>query len=176
MVMRPLYEEMCNHWKSGRTVEADLVSDIHDGHIWKEFEDCVFSGSLPRMVWCWMSTGSFHSSIPPIQLGLHIWLTLTYLDLNVSIHPVNLGLEDRKGRDVSKWEGQIHFSVHHVTGIFLHIRVNIFSLKATLSIHNETRYAQKRQPMKAHKDQSSPIIIDHESDNKINKIMKVIES
>ena len=132
MVMRPLYEEMCNHWKSGRTVEADLVSDIHDGHIWKEFEDCVFSGSLPRMVWCWMSTGSFHSSIPPIQLGLHIWLTLTYLDLNVSIHPVNLGLEDRKGRDVSKWEGQIHFSVHHVTGIFLHIRSTMNTFFQTL--------------------------------------------
>ena len=30
--------------------------------------------------------------------------------------------------------------------------------------------------MKAHRHQSSPIIIDHESGNKINKIMKVIES
>ena len=42
MVMRPLYEEMCNHWRNGRTVEADLMSDIYDGRIWKEFEDCGF--------------------------------------------------------------------------------------------------------------------------------------
>ena len=53
-----------------------------------------------------------------------------------------------------------------------------FSPNTTRSIYNETnetKYAQKRQPMKAYNDQSSPII-DHESNNKINQIMKVIES
>ena len=56
----------------------------------------------------------------------------------------------------------------------------IFSPNATRSIYNENetiepKYAQKRQPMEAHKNQSSPII-DHESNNKINKLMQVIES
>ena len=51
-----------------------------------------------------------------------------------------------------------------------------FSPNATRSIYNETKYAHERQPMTAHKDQSSPVIIDDESDSKINEIMKVIES